>query len=76
MVSNWDDRYACFWVENGEIVSPVENMRFDDTTIIFFDHLEDILDKLHLIPNVGTYNGRNSGGVCPGIMLSKFSLTL
>ena len=85
---NWSDkiggrvtgmtRYACFWVENGEIVSPIENMRFDDTIYnIFGTHLEDSTDKLHLIPNVGTYNGRNSGGVyCPGIMLSKFSLTL
>lgn len=85
---NWSDkiggrvtgmtRYACFWVENGEIVSPIENMRFDDTIYnIFGSHLEDSTDKLHLIPNVGTYNGRNSGGVyCPGIMLSKFSLTL
>ena len=50
---------------------------FDTIYNIFGTHLEDSTDKLHLIPNVGTYNGRNSGGVyCPGIMLSKFSLTL
>jgi len=85
---NWSDkiggrvtgmtRYACFWVENGEIVSPIENMRFDDTIYnIFGNNLEDSTNKLHLIPNVGTYDGRNSGGIyCPGIMLSKFSLTL
>jgi predicted Zn-dependent protease len=38
---NWSDniggritgltRYACFWVEDGEIVGPIETMRFDDT---------------------------------------------
>ena len=38
---NWSDRiggritgmtrYACFWVENGEIIAPIDNMRFDDT---------------------------------------------
>ena len=85
---NWSDkiggrvtgmtRYACFWVENGEIIAPIENMRFDDTIYnIFGDNLEDTTDKLHLVPDVGTYEGRNLGGVhCPGIMLSAFSLTL
>ena len=85
---NWSDRiggritgmtrYACFWVENGEIVAPIENMRFDDTIYnIFGSNLERSTDKLHLVPNVGTYDGRNLGGTyCPGIMLSSFSLTL
>ena len=85
---NWSDRiggritgmtrYACFWVENGEIVAPIENMRFDDTIYnIFGSNLERSTDKLHLVPNVGTYDGRNLGGTyCPVIMLSSFSLTL
>ncbi len=85
---NWSDRiggritgmtrYACFWVENGKIVAPIENMRFDDTIYnIFGSNLERSTDKLHLVPNVGTYDGRNLGGTyCPGIMLSSFSLTL
>ena len=85
---NWSDRiggritgmtrYACFWVENGEIIAPIENMRFDDTIYnIFGSNLEKSTDKLHLVPNVGTYDGRNLGGTyCPGIMLSSFSLTL
>ena len=43
---NWSDnaggritgltRYACFWVENGEIVAPIETMRFDDSFYRFF----------------------------------------
>ena len=85
---NWSDRiggritgmtrYACFWVEDGEIVAPIDNMRFDDTIYnIFGNNLEENTDKLHLIPNVGTYDGRSLGGTyCPGIMLSSFSLTL
>mgnify|MGYP007051336891 CR=1 len=47
---NWSDvaggritgrtRYACFWVENGEIAGPIENMRFDDSFYHFFgEHL-------------------------------------
>ena len=85
---NWSDniggritgmtRYACFWVEDGEIVAPIENMRFDDTIYnIFGKNLEDTTNRLHLIPNIGTYNGRSLGGMyCPGIMLKEFSLTL
>ena len=85
---NWSDRiggritgmtrYACFWVEGGEIVAPIENMRFDDTIYnIFGQNLEESTNKLHLVPNTGTYDGRSLGGTyCPGIMLSSFSLTL
>jgi predicted Zn-dependent protease len=85
---NWSDRsggritgmtrYACFWVENGEIVAPIENMRFDDSIYNFFGkNLESITDKPQLIPTVGTYDGRELGGVsCPGILLKSFELTL
>ena len=74
---NWSDRlggritgmtrYACFYVENGEIVAPIENMRFDDTIYnVFGENLESVTDKNQLIPNVGTYDGRNLGGShCP-----------
>ena len=85
---NWSDRpggritgmtrYACFWVENGEIVAPIENMRFDDSIYNFFgNHLESVTDKVHLHPTVQTYEGRELGGVaCPGILLKSFELTL
>ena len=85
---NWSDRpggritgmtrYACFWVENGEVVAPIENMRFDDSIYNFFgDHLESVTDKAHLHPTVQTYEGRELGGVsCPGILLKSFELTL
>ena len=85
---NWSDRpggritgmtrYACFWVENGEVVAPIENMRFDDSIYNFFgDNLESVTDKAHLHPTVETYEGRELGGVtCPGILLKSFELTL
>ena len=85
---NWSDqlggrvtgmtRYACFWVEDGEIISPIDDMRFDDTIYNFFgDKLESVTNKLRLNPSVGTYGGRNLGGVhCPGIILKSFELTL
>ena len=71
-------RYACFWVENGEVVAPIENMRFDDSIYNFFgDNLEAVTDKAHLNPSVLTYDGRSMGGVtCPGILLKSFALTL
>ena len=85
---NWSDqlggrvtgmtRYACFWVEDGEIVSPIDDMRFDDTIYNFFgENLESVTNKSRLNPSVGTYGGRNLGGVhCPGIILKSFKLTL
>jgi len=85
---NWSDRpggritgmtrYACFWVENGEFVAPIENMRFDDSIYNFFgDNLESITDKGYLHPTVETYEGRELGGIsCPGILLKSFKLTL
>jgi predicted Zn-dependent protease len=85
---NWSDniggritgmtRYACFWVENGEIVAPIENMRFDDSLYnIFGGNLEAVGDSLDFHPDIETYGGRELGGVhCPGILLTSFELTL
>ena len=85
---NWSDRiggritgmtrYACFWVENGEIVAPIENMRFDDSIYSFFgDALEAVTNKALVNPDVGTYDGRElSAVICPGILLNAFALTL
>jgi predicted Zn-dependent protease len=71
-------RYACFWVENGEVIAPIENMRFDDSIYNFFgENLESITDKAYYHPTIETYEGRELGGVtCPGILLKSFELTL
>lgn len=85
---NWSDvatgritgmtRYACFWVENGAIIGPLQSMRFDDSFYHFFgDNLESVSDQVHFIPDVGTYGGRAMGmTLCPGILLNSFCLTL
>ncbi len=85
---NWSDRmggritgmtrYACFWVEHGEIVAPIENMRFDDSLYrIFGDQLEAVTNKSHFLPEVDTYDGRQFGGsYCPSLLVKEFTLTL
>jgi len=85
---NWSDmigggitgmtRYACFWVENGEIKAPIENMRFDDSIYRFLgDNLEAVTATVQVNPEVGTYQGREfSSTTCPGILLRSFALTL
>ena len=85
---NWSDniggritgltRYACFWVENGEIVGPVETMRFDDTIYnLFGAELEAVGDNVKINPEVETYEGRQYGNItCPGMLVNNFELTL
>jgi predicted Zn-dependent protease len=85
---NWSDniggritgltRYACFWVENGEIVGPIETMRFDDTVYnLFGDELEAVGDNVKINPEVETYEGRQYGNItCPGMLVKSFELTL
>ncbi len=70
-------RYGCFWVENGEIVGPIEDMRFDESLYHFFGKgLEDLTDKVSLIPSTHTYRERSLGGVTvPGLLVNDFSLT-
>jgi len=85
---NWSDvvggritgmtRYACFWVEDGEIKGPIENMRFDDSFYNFFgDNLEAVTAEAQINPDVGTYENRSLEMTeCPGILLNSFALTL
>ncbi|RAM48717.1 MAG: TldD/PmbA family protein [Hapalosiphonaceae cyanobacterium JJU2] len=85
---NWSDRptgritgmtrYACFWVENGEIVAPIENLRFDDSLYRFWgENLLDFTNFQEFIPEVGTYEGRQLGGsIVPGMLVEDFMYTL
>ncbi|NJN88165.1 MAG: TldD/PmbA family protein, partial [Leptolyngbyaceae cyanobacterium SL_7_1] len=85
---NWSDRptgrmtgmtrYACFWVEQGEIVAPIENLRFDESLYRYFgDKLVNLTDFQEFIPNVETYDHRELGGVwAPGILVDDFTYTL
>lgn len=85
---NWSDRpggritgmtrYACFWVENGEIVAPIENLRFDDSIYEFLNaNLEAFTDFQEFIPATDTYGSRSLGGIAvPGMLVSSFTFTL
>ncbi|MDO9183990.1 MAG: metallopeptidase TldD-related protein [Bacteriovorax sp.] len=71
-------RYACFWVENGEIVSPIQDLRFDESLYnIFGSELIDLTNYAETITNTGSYFEREVGGSkTPGILISNFKFTL
>jgi predicted Zn-dependent protease len=85
---NWSDRptgritgmtrYACFWVENGEIVAPIENLRFDESLYqCLGENLLALTDFQEFIPEVGTYYSRTPGGMrVPGVLTEGFTYTL
>lgn len=85
---NWSDlhhgrltgmtRYGCFWVENGEIVSPIEDLRFDETLYHFWgDALKDLGDQSVLVPQIFSYGERRPGGAfVPSMLVEDFSFTL
>jgi predicted Zn-dependent protease len=85
---NWSDRqtgritgmtrYACFWVENGEIIAPIENLRFDESLYRFWgENLVDLTNFQEFIPEVGTYDSRQLGGsLVPGMLVENFTYTL
>lgn len=85
---NWSDpvsarvtgmtRYACFWVENGEIVGPIKDMRWDES---LYDALGSKLVALTthtaIDPAVETYYQRALGGSrTPGALIDDFTFTL
>ncbi len=85
---NWSDRpsgritgmtrYACFWVANGEIIAPIEDLRFDDSLYNFWgSKLVDFTQECEFIPEVGTYESRQLGGsMVPGMLVEEFTYTL
>jgi predicted Zn-dependent protease len=86
---NWSDRpsgritgmtrYACFWVENGEIIAPIANLRFDESLYRFWgaENLIDLTNFHEFIPEVGTYENRQLGGsLVPGMLVKDFTYTL
>lgn len=86
---NWSDRlnarvtgmtrYACFWVEQGEIVAPIEDMRFDESIYDCFgvENLLALTDFQEFDLATDTYERRSLGGKkIPGVLLDRFTLTL
>jgi predicted Zn-dependent protease len=85
---NWSDRqsgrvtgmtrYACFWVEDGQIVAPIENLRFDASLYDFWgDNLLAVTNFSEYIATVDSYGGRSLGGSwVPGMLIQDFTYTL
>lgn len=85
---NWSDpndcrvtgmtRFGTWWVENGEIRSPVSVMRFDDSLYhLFGDRLEGLTCERELLMDPGTYEGRcTESALLPGVLVSGIDLTL
>jgi len=71
-------RFACFWVENGEIVAPINVMRFDDSIYQFFgENLAELTSKQETIFDAGSYEQRSATSYkLPGAIIDNFKLTL
>ncbi len=85
---NWSDqksarltgmtRFACFWVENGDIISPIQDMRFDVSLYdIWGANLLDLTEFQDVAVNISTYSSREFGGSkLPGMLIRDFKFTL
>jgi predicted Zn-dependent protease len=85
---NWSDvesarvtgmtRFACFWVEEGKIVSPIKDLRFDESLYkIFGDKLEALTAQRSLVVSPGSYERRALGGaLLPGALVNGLTFTL
>lgn len=85
---NWSDtasaritgmtRFACLWVENGKIVAPICDMRWDESMYnLFGSNLLAITKERHIFAQTSTYEERSTGGcILPGILVKDFSCTL
>ncbi|HOZ71717.1 MAG TPA: metallopeptidase TldD-related protein [Spirochaetales bacterium] len=85
---NWSDvqaarvtgmtRFACLWVENGEIVGPIKDMRWDESLYNMLGaKLEAVTKERHLLVASETYERRQVGGsLLPGILVDGLSFTL
>jgi len=71
-------RFACFWVENGQLAAPLGVMRFDDSLYgLLGDKLEDLTSTTQLIADAGSYEARSTDSVnVPGALVSGLNLVL
>ncbi len=85
---NWSDRqrcrmtgmtrFACFRVERGELVAPIEPMRFDDSFLrLFGESLAGLSREAQAIFSDDTYGRRHLGSITtPGALLDDMRFTL
>lgn len=71
-------RFATFWVENGQISSPLNVMRFDDSLYhMLGDQLLGLTKEKDFIIDSSTYEERSTSSAhLPGVLINNFNLTL
>ena len=85
---NWSDpvsaritgmtRYACFWVEGGEVVGPIKDLRWDESLYSALgSKLMALTTHAQIDPATDTYFQRALGGTrTPGALIDGFTFTL
>jgi predicted Zn-dependent protease len=71
-------RFATFWVENGEIIAPINVMRFDDSAYrVLGENLVGLTEERDWLLDAGSYGERSTGSAhLPGAVVKDFQLTL
>ncbi|VAW65381.1 TldE/PmbA family protein, Beta/Gamma-proteobacterial subgroup [hydrothermal vent metagenome] len=71
-------RFACFWVEKGNIQAPVNVMRFDESLYdLLGNNLLDFTAEREFIFDAGTYGQRSNDSIeLPGALLRSINFTL
>lgn len=71
-------RFACFWVENGEIQAPVNVMRFDDSVYdLLGTNLLGLTSERDFILDASSYGQRSNSSIeLPGALVKDMCFTL
>ncbi len=71
-------RFATFWVEHGEIVAPLNVMRFDETMYrALGENLIGLTAERDFLLSPSSYGGRSTGSArLPGALIEDFAFTL
>jgi predicted Zn-dependent protease len=71
-------RFAAFYVENGEIIAPVNVMRFDESLFrMLGENFAGATVERERMMSTNTYGGRQTDStLLPGIIVNDFSFTL
>jgi len=71
-------RFACFWVENGEIQAPLNVMRFDDSIYhLLGNHLLGLTQNREFIFDPSSYEQRSTTSyLLPGALIDRLCFTL
>jgi len=71
-------RFGCFYVKDGELIGPINTMRFDETMYnIFGTKLAGLTNEQQLLMDTSTYEQRSvHSSTIPGAVVEDFRLTL